>query len=601
MSRALFLAVLCGLAATLAAGALREGVPPLAVAAALLAAAAAVAYHWRHAVGSHRPAAGTPVAPGALPLLGNALQVLPNVHRIHDWILEQQRGVGRGGVTFAFSVPFLRTFYCVADPGVLEWALKGNFANYVKGAPFRDNFGDLLGRGIFVSDGEEWRWQRKLATRIFSVRSFKLYVAEVFNAKADLLLSRLAAACPPPAAAEAAAAAGGGGGGGAPRFAGVEPGAPLDLHDLMYRFTLDTFARIGFGTDPGCLTAEGRIPFAVAFDRAQRTTNARFWVPCWRLLEMLDGRGAQLRRDIATVRSFASGIIATRRTMLTDAGAPEGKTTAAEGGCGKGAEGGKAAAPEGKAAAAEGGKGASGKEAEGAAPPSPAASSASSCDSFAPARGGSAAAAAAPTKGGAAGAAGAAARGGGGGGEGEGCEGPSDLLGLFMSEDGPDGSPLAEETLIDTVLNFIIAARAVFLEGLRLHPSVPENAKFAVRPDTLPDGTRVPVGAMLHYSAFAINRRLEFWGDDADEFRPERWAEFVHAPSPYSCQSFHAGPRVCLGQRLAELEGVYVLVLLLRRFRFTPVPGRAVAYELSASMPMRDGLWVTVEERAAAA
>jgi hypothetical protein len=45
--------------------------------AALIAAAlaAAVAYHWRHAVGSQRPRAGTLIVPGALPLIGNVLQV----------------------------------------------------------------------------------------------------------------------------------------------------------------------------------------------------------------------------------------------------------------------------------------------------------------------------------------------------------------------------------------------------------------------------------------------------------------------------------------------------------------------------------------------
>ncbi len=138
--------------------------------------------------------------------------------------------------------------------------------------------------------------------------------------------------------------------------------------------------------------------------------------------------------------------------------------------------------------------------------------------------------------------------------------------------------------------------------------------------DTLPDGTRVPAGALMLYSSYAINRIQEFWGDNADEFRwggqgvrggavcsvlralccvswaarwcalrrvhcpiravrssptsqpptpvahhphdprPERWLEFAHVPSPYSAISFHAGPRICLGQRLAELEGVYVLV-----------------------------------------
>lgn len=32
------------------------------------------------------------------------------------------------------------------------------------------NFGPILGHGIFTSDGEQWYWQRKLATNIFSVK-----------------------------------------------------------------------------------------------------------------------------------------------------------------------------------------------------------------------------------------------------------------------------------------------------------------------------------------------------------------------------------------------------------------------------------------------
>jgi cytochrome P450 len=247
-----------------------QSLPALATAAL----AAVVAYHWRHAVGSHRPPASTPVAPGALPLLGNGLQILRHLPRIHDWIAEQRAAVGAGGATFAMTQPLMPAIFVASSPSVLEWVLRTNAGNYVKGENFRRNFGPLLGKGIFVSDGEEWRWQRKLAARMFSVKGFKLYVSEVFGAKADLLLERLAAACP-------------GGDPGAAARLGVAPGAAVDLQDLMYRFTLDTFARIGFGTDPGCLTTPGRLAFAEAFDRAQRTTNARFWMPLWPLLEAL--------------------------------------------------------------------------------------------------------------------------------------------------------------------------------------------------------------------------------------------------------------------------------------------------------------------------
>lgn len=66
-------------------------------------------------------------------------------------------------------------------------------------------------------------------------------------------------------------------------------------------------------------------------------------------------------------------------------------------------------------------------------------------------------------------------------------------------------------------------------------------------------------------------------------------------PSP-ACP---AGPRLCLGQRLAELEGVFVLTGLLARFRFRQaVPGSTVTYTLSPTMPMKEGLMVVPELRA---
>lgn len=51
--------------------------------------------------------------------------------------------------------------------------------------------------------------------------------------------------------------------------ASAATGSPLDLHDLMFRFTLDSFGQIGFGVDPGCLRTPDKVPFAAAFDSAQ--------------------------------------------------------------------------------------------------------------------------------------------------------------------------------------------------------------------------------------------------------------------------------------------------------------------------------------------
>jgi hypothetical protein len=49
----------------------------------------------------------------------------------------------------------------------------------------------------------------------------------------------------------------------------------LDLHDLMYRFTLDSFGKIAFGVQLGCLSSsEAKVPFAAAFDQAQVVSGA---------------------------------------------------------------------------------------------------------------------------------------------------------------------------------------------------------------------------------------------------------------------------------------------------------------------------------------
>ena len=69
-------------------------------------------------------------------------------------------------------------------------------------------------------------------------------------------------------------------------------------------------------------------------------------------------------------------------------------------------------------------------------------------------------------------------------------------------------------------------------------------------------------------------------------------------PTPYNYLSFNAGPRLCLGQRLAELEGVYVLAGLLSRFRFQQtVAGAKVDYQPTVTMPMKQGLHVYVQNR----
>lgn len=52
-----------------------------------------------------------------------------------------------------------------------------------------------------------------------------------------------------------------------------------------------------------------------------------------------------------------------------------------------------------------------------------------------------------------------------------------------------------------------------------------QNGKICFSDDTLPDGYRVKKGQSVTYLPYAMGRMKCLWGDDAEEFRPERWLD----------------------------------------------------------------------------
>ncbi|KAF1953566.1 cytochrome P450 52A12 [Byssothecium circinans] len=109
-------------------------------------------------------------------------------------------------------------------------------------------------------------------------------------------------------------------------------------------------------------------------------------------------------------------------------------------------------------------------------------------------------------------------------------------------------------------------------EGLRLFPAVPGNMRLAVRDTVLPLGGGkdqksplfVAKGTAVGYSPFAMHRREDFYGADAEEFRPERW-ETLRVGWEYL--PFNGGPRICLGQQYALTEASFVTVRLAQMFK----------------------------------
>jgi len=146
-------------------------------------------------------------------------------------------------------------------------------------------------------------------------------------------------------------------------------------------------------------------------------------------------------------------------------------------------------------------------------------------------------------------------------------------------------------------VNRLTYLQAVLHESLRLYPSVPLDLKTALRPDTLPDGTSVAKGDVIVYNIYAMGRSEKIWGKDACEFKPDRWLS-KEFPSLYAYPVFNAGPRECLGRRLALVEMKACLVHVLRSVKLTlAVPPEDIRYDVQLTIGMSSGLPCKVEPR----
>ncbi|KAF8402692.1 hypothetical protein HHK36_010780 [Tetracentron sinense] len=478
--------------------------------------------------------------PKVWPLLGSLPLLFVNRARFHDWVAANLRETG-GAATYqtcTLALPFLarkQGFYTVTShPKNIEHILRTRFDNYPKGPTWQAAFHDLLGQGIFNSDGETWLIQRKTAALEFTTRSLRQAMSRWVNRSIKTRLWCILAK----AATEK---------------------SPVDLQDLLLRLTFDNICGLTFGKDPQTLSPEfPENPFAIAFDSATEATLQRLLYPgfLWRLKRAFGfGTEKRLKKSLEIVENYMTDAITARKERPSD-----------------------------------------------------------------------------------------------------------DLLSRFMKKRGVDGNHFPNSVLRRIALNFVLAGRdtssvalswffwlvmthprieqriideistvlketrgedqrkwveeplefdeadrlvylkAALAETLRLYPSVPEDFKYVVSDDILPDGTPVPSGSTVTYSIYSVGRMKTIWGEDCLEFRPERWLSsggdrFEPPKDGYKFVAFNAGPRTCLGKDLAYLQMKSVAAAVLLNYRLSPVPGHRVEQKMSLTLFMKYGLRVFVHPR----
>lgn len=447
-------------------------------------------------------------------------------------LYDYQTEVAKKQPTFRLLGPAQSEIY-TTDIRNIEHVLKAKFDKYSKGEYNQDILEDLFGQGIFAVDGDKWRQQRKLASFEFSTRVLRDFSCAVFRTNAAKLVKVVSG------------------------FAVA--GRVLDMQDMLMRCTLDSIFKVGFGVDLNCLdgsSGEG-TEFMKAFDESNALVYWRYVDPFWKLKRISNiGSEASLKKNIKVIDDFVHNLISTKRNLL----AMQQDSNEKE-----------------------------------------------------------------------------------------------DILSRFLLASEKDPDKMDDQYLRDIILNFMIAGKdtsastlswflyllcknplvqekieqevrdvtggqknetniddfvakltdetlekmnylhAALTETLRLYPAVPSDGRCAETDDILPDGYRVKKGDGVYYMAYAMGRMPSIWGENAEEFRPERWLEngIFQPESPFKFIAFHAGPRICLGKDFAYRQMKIVSAALLRFLRFKLTDDtRDVTYRTMFTLHMDGGLHV---------
>ncbi|EXJ67418.1 uncharacterized protein A1O5_09431 [Cladophialophora psammophila CBS 110553] len=495
-----------------------------------------------------------------------------------------------GRETFEISVPSLPPGVVINSPQVLDYVLK-NEAAITKGDFFRERSWDLFGYGIINASGELWRAQRKAGLKFFSGTNLDIMIEdvlpEIYQASTRNVLSQAA-----------------------------QDRSAVDLQKIFHDLTTTVVGHMAYDME-----IDASSPFSKAFDHASSQIGLRFQNPLYRFTEIFTG--SSFRAALVEVKRFGRQIVSEARkrrareafeSLITNTSEDETKLEQQrkqpdgddESGLGFGtlidslieSLGDPKIVADAALNFLSAGRDTTAQSLTwtfyallrhpealkrvreeidskfGTAPDTP-----------------------------------------------MGNQPPADDTMDNEREDGDVEIDVA--ALQPTSLPYTMAT---FYEALRLYPPVPFEIKQTNQPVTLPDGTSLPAGAIVVWCIWALNRSFSTFGEDAHSFRPERWLEtstsnphldadtatppptFKFTGARFSVGEFavfNGGPRSCLGKKMAELMGAWVLVRMLRDWDLDEVndglnmdPSSSQRRSAnSLTLPMQGGLPVRVRLR----
>lgn len=135
--------------------------------------------------------------------------------------------------------------------------------------------------------------------------------------------------------------------------------------------------------------------------------------------------------------------------------------------------------------------------------------------------------------------------------------------------------------------------RMVFQEALRLYPPIWIIARRAIAEDHLGD-YQIPAGAEVAMSPWVMHHHPDYW-ENPEGFDPDRFTnERVKARPEFAYLPFGGGPRTCIGNHFALLEGQLAMSVIAQRYRLHLVPAHPHTAERGIPLRFPHGTLVTV-------
>ncbi len=578
-----------------------------------------------------------------LPIFGHLFSTLPNFGRMLGWKLSLAHSISNRFGLFQLCFPFNSPLIELISSSGIESILKKNFDSVVKGRIVNEASSELLGDGIFNSDGEKWRKQRKIASYMFNSNQLYQNMANIFMKHSEKVIQIFNLVIDNDSNNSKNK---------------NNENYQFDLQDCFYRFSLDSMCLISFSYDCGGLFELyskynfidnnrnnnrnlSATEFQFHFDRAQELTAQKMAKPSivWKFEEIFKNskKQFQLKESVKIINSYVEKVIKQR----IDGIEKENEIK-------------KNFIPKDHN---EGGE----NNEEGS-------DNSDLLSLFIKHQ--------------------------------NILDSHENLMKSPFPDDLKYTNPSIDNlpsfnSMRDLVLNFLIAGRdttasalsnfifmiskfpeeeekirlelelyfhsdsslitpesvksliyleSSILESMRLNPPVPANFKIAKENFQIPldsnSSVNIPKDTVIYYSPYIIHRMKNIWGNEADSFKPERWIKIageknnsnnnsssssssssssnsnIFSPigheyfdsidshsslslrsiSQFKYLTFNAGPRICIGKSTAMLEMKILLAIILTQFKFKIDPKWKSTKKLSTTLAFQNGLPVKIEK-----